>query len=150
MNLIACSIKSFLSLFAIMRLTGLSTNSPFSILFFFIFLYLFVRLSENSVQAVVTDKDTRLSFLAALLFSVLTIAADYSKLLQGMNSTLFCIVILLLSFAGLFLLYYYAILLLLTRSMDFKPDTSLYPVVWLPAIAFFACLLAWLPYFLHE
>ena len=68
MNLIACSIKSFLSLFAIMRLTGLSTNSPFSILFFFIFLYLFVRLSENSVQAVVTDKDTRLSFLAALLF----------------------------------------------------------------------------------
>ena len=135
MNLIACSIKSFLSLFAIMRLTGLSTNSPFSILFFFIFLYLFVRLSENSVQAVVTDKDTRLSFLAALLFSVLTIAADYSKLLQGMNSTLFCIVILLLSFAGLFLLYYYAILLLLTRSMDFKRDTSLYPVVCHHAIA---------------
>ena len=50
MNLIACSIKSFLSLFAIMRLTGLSTNSPFSILFFFIFLYLFVRLSGKKNQ----------------------------------------------------------------------------------------------------
>lgn len=150
MNLMFCLLKSFLSLFAIMRLTGISTNSPFSILFFFVFLYLFLRLSENSVQAVVTDKDTRLSFLAALLFSILTLCADYPKFLQGITSTLFCTGILLLSFAGLFLLYYYATLLLLTRSMDFKPDTSLYPVIWLPVAGFFACLFSWLPYFLHE
>lgn len=150
MNMICCSLKSFLSLFAIMRLTGMNTTNPFSIIFFFIFLYLYMRLSEDSVQTTVTAKDSRLSFLAAIFFSTLTLAADYTKLLQGMTSTLFCVGILLLSFAGFFLLYYYAIRLLLTKSADFKPDTSLYPVKWLPFAGFFACLIAWLPYFLHE
>ena len=150
MNLIFCLLKSFLSLFAIMRLTGMNTTNPFSIILFFIFLYLYTRLSEHSVQTTVTAKDMWLSFLAAAFFSALTLAADYNKLLQGMNSTLFCIGILLLSFAGLFLLYYHSIQLLLTKSADFVPDTSLYPVTWLPFASFFVCLIAWLPYFLHE
>lgn len=150
MNLILCSLKSFLSLFAIMRLTEMSTNNPFSILFFLIFLYLYIHLSKDSVQTTVTAKDNWLSVLAAVFFSGLTLAADYAKLLQGMTSTLFCIGILVLSFTGLFLLYYHAILILLTKSTDFKPDTSLYPVTWLPLAGFLACLFAWLPYFLHE
>lgn len=150
MNLIFCSLKSFLSLFAIMRLVGMSTNNPFSILFFFLFLYAYMRLSKDSVRTTVTTKDNWLSFLAAIFFTILTLAADYTKLLQGMTSTLFCIIILLLSFVGLFLLYYYAILLLLIKSTDFKPDTSLYPVSWLPFAGFLACILGWLPYFLHE
>lgn len=150
MNLIFCLLKSFLSLFAIMRLTGMNTTNPFSIILFIIFLYLYTRLSGHSVQATVTPKDMWLSFLAAAFFSALTLAADYSRLLLGMNSTLFCIGILLLSFAGLFLLYYHAIRLLLTKSADFIPDTSLYPAAWLPPVGFLICLIAWLPYFLHE
>lgn len=150
MNLLLCSIRSFLSLFAMMRLTGMNTTSPFSILFFLLFLYVYTRLEKDSVQTFVTAKDNWLSFLGSVLFSTLTLAADYTKFLQGMTSTLFCIGILLLSFAGLFLLYYYAILLLLTKSADFKPDTSLYPITWLPLAGFFACLIGWLPYFLHE
>lgn len=150
MNLIFCLLKSFLSLFAIMRLTGMNTTNPFSIVLFCIFLYIYIRLSEHSVQTTVTTADIRLSFLAAVLFSGLTLAADYRKILQGMTSTLFCIGILFLTFAGLFLLYYHAIQLLLTKSVDFVPDTSLYPVTWLPLAGFFVCLVAWLPYFLHE
>ena len=150
MNLICCLLKSFLSLFAIMRLTGMNTTNPFSIILFLIFLYLYVRLSEPSVQATVTSKDMWLSFLAATLFSAFTLAADYTKLLQGLTSTLFCLSILLLSFAGFFLLYYHAIRLLLIRSELFVPDSSLYPVTWIPFAAFFVCLIAWLPYFLHE
>lgn len=150
MSLIFCLLKSFLSLFAIMRLTGINTTNPFSIILFFIFLYFTIRLSEHSMQTTVTTKDNRLSFLAAMLFSGFTLAADYAKLLQGMTSTLFCVGILLLSFAGLFLLYYHAILLLLIKSADFHPDTSLYPVTWLPFAGFLICLIAWLPYFLHE
>lgn len=150
MNLVFCSLKSFLSLFALMRLTGTSTNSPFSILFFLIFLYLYTRLSKDSVQTAITVKDNWLSFLAAVFFSGLTLAAEYQTLLQGMTNILFCMIIFVFSFAGLFLLYYYAILLLLTKSTIFKPDTSLYPVIWLPFAGFLACLIAWLPYFLHE
>lgn len=150
MNLIFCLLKSFLSLFAIMRLTGMNTTNPFSIILFFIFLYLYTLLSEHSVQTTVTTKDTWLSFLAATFFSSLTLAADYAKLLQGMTSTLFCLGILFLSFAGLFLLYYHAIRLLLTKSADFVPDTSLYPITWLPFAGFFVCLIAWVPYLLHE
>lgn len=150
MNLILCLLKSFLSLFAIMRLTGMNTTNPFSIILFFMFLYVYTLLSEHSVQTTVTTKDMWLSFLAAAFFSILTLAADYGKLLQGMNSTLFCIGILFLSFSGLFLLYYHAIRLLLTKSADFVPDTSLYPATWLPFTGFFVCLIAWLPYFLHE
>lgn len=150
MNLIFCLLKSFLSLFAIMRLTGMNTTNPFSIILFFIFLYLYTRLSEHSIQTTVTTKDIWLSFLAATFFSLLTLAADYTKLLQGMTSTLFCLGILFLSFAGLFLLYYHAIRLLLTKSADFVPDTSLYPITWLPFAGFFVCLISWLPYLLHE
>lgn len=150
MNLIFCLLKSFLSLFAIMSLTGMSTTNPFSIILFFIFLYIYSQLYEHSVQTTVTTKDIWLSFLAATLFACLTLAADYTTILQDMTSTLFCIVILLLSFAGLFLLYYHAILLLLIKSEYFRPDTSLYPVTWLPFTGFLVCLIAWLPYFLHE
>lgn len=150
MNLIYCLLKGFLSLFAIMRLTGMSTSNPFSIILFFIFLYLYIRLSAPSVQTTVTSRDKWLSFLAATLFSSLTLAADYTKLLQGLTSMLFCFSILLLSFAGLFLLYYHAIQLLLIKSELFIPDNSLYPVAWLPFVSFFVCLIAWLPYFLYE
>ncbi len=150
MNLIFCLLKSFLSLFAIMRLTGMNTTNHFSIILFFIFLYLYTRLSEHSIQTEVTAKDMWLSFLGSTFFSVLTLAADYAKLLQGMTSKLFCLGILFLSFAGLFLLYYHAIRLLLTKSADFVPDTSLYPITWLPFAGFIVCLIAWLPYFLHE
>ncbi len=150
MNLIFCLLKSFLSLFAFMRLTGQNTTAPFSILLFFIFFYLYKKLSEHSVQTAVTTRDNWLSFFAGMLFTLLTLAADYQTLFQGMTSTLFCLIILLLSFAGLFLLYYYAVLFLLTRSTDFVPDTSLYPVTWLPFVGFLVCLVAWLPYFLHE
>lgn len=150
MNFILCCVKSFLSLFALMRITGMSTKSPFSVLLFFILLYLFSRLSEDSVKAAVTARDRWLSFLGASCFSIFTIAADTQRLLQGMTSFLFCAVILLLSFAGLFLLYYYALLLLMIKSTLFTPDTSLYPVRWLPLAGFFACLLSWLPYFLYE
>ncbi len=150
MNLIFCLLKSFLSLFAIMRLTGMNTTNHFSIILFFIFLYLYTRLSEHSIQTEVTAKDMWLSFLGSTFFSVLTLAADYAKLLQGLTSKLFCLGILFLSFAGLFLLYYHAIRLLLTKSADFVPDTSLYPITWLPFAGFIVCLIAWLPYFLHE
>ena len=91
MNLIFCSLKSFLSLFAIMRLVGMSTNNPFSILFFFLFLYAYMRLSKDSVRTTVTTKDNWLSFLAAIFFTILTLAADYTKLLQGMTSTFYYI-----------------------------------------------------------
>lgn len=150
MNLIFCLLKSFLSLFAIMRMTGMNTTNPFSIILFVIFLYIYVQLTEHSVQTTIGTADSWLAFLGATLFSGLTLAADYAILLQGMSSTLFCIGILALSFAGLFLLYYHAIQFLLAKSADFVPDTSLYPVTWLPFAGFFLCLLAWLPYFLHE
>lgn len=150
MDFIFCSLKSFLSLFAIMRLTGMSTNSPFSILLFFIFFYIYNLLSQNHIKTLVTSKDVCLSSIAATCFSVLTLAADYGKLLQEMTSTLFCAGILLLSFMGLFLLYYHAVLVLLIKSDSFQPASSLYPVSWLPFVAFFACILCWLPYFLHE
>ena len=150
MNLISCLLKSFLSLFAIMRLTGMNTANPFSIILFLIFFYLYIRLSEPSIQTTVTSRDMWLSFLVATLFSSLTLAADYTKLLQGLTSTLFCLCILFLSFSGLFLLYYHAIRLLLIKSKLFIPDDSLYPVIWLPFVAFFVCLIAWFPYFLHE
>lgn len=150
MNLIYCLLKSFLSLFAIVRITGISTTNPLSIILFFIFSYWYIRLSKSTAQTTVTSKDMWLSFLSASLFSALTLAADYTKLLQGLTSTLFCLLILLLSFAGFFLLYYHAIRLLLTKSDLVLLDNSIYPVTWLPFVSFALCLIAWFPYFLHE
>lgn len=150
MNLIFCLLKSFLSLFAIVRMTGMNTTNPLSIILFVTFLYIYVQLTEHSVQTTIRTADSWLAFFGATLFSGLTLAANYATFLQGMTSALFCIGILLLSFAGLFLLYYHAIQFLLAKSVDFVPDTSLYPVTWLPFFGFLLCLIAWFPYFLHE
>ena len=150
MNLLDITCKSFLSLFAIMRLTQMNTTDPMSLLIFAVFFYIYRKLSSSSLKTRMKDADPWYAGILAALFTLFTLAATGSTLYGDMASTLFRLIILILSAAGLGLIYYHAVLCLLIYVSPLRIDTMLYPQPWLPYIAFGACLLAWLPYYLHE
>lgn len=150
MNLLDITCKSFLSLFALMRLTQINTTDPMSLLIFAVFFYIYRKLSSSSLKTRMKDADPWYAGILAALFTLFTLAATGSTLYGDMASTLFRLIILILSAAGLGLIYYHAVLCLLIYVSPLRIDTMLYPQPWLPYIAFGACLLAWLPYYLHE
>lgn len=149
-NICRISIRSFLSLFAVMRLTSMRTTNPLSVLLFVVFFYIYSKLSSSTAESRIMEKDPVHAGILSALFTIFTLCATHGTLCGDMTSTLFRMIILLLSAAGFGLLYYYAVLCLLTASASIRINTMLYPVTWLPYAAFGACMLAWLPFYLHE
>lgn len=142
--------KSFLSLFAIMRVTGMSTKNPYSVIFFLILLYIFTKLHSDHVEGHIVSGDMTLSTIASVLFSIFTLSARYPIILGSMTSRLFCAIILLLTAVGLLLSYYYLSIWFLQAASCLKLTGSGYSYAWIPYLTAVICLLCWLPYFLYE
>lgn len=70
-------MESFLSLFAIMRLAGMSTKNPVSIIVFLIILYIFVQLHSDKVEGHVAPGDMTLATILSVLFMIFTLSARY-------------------------------------------------------------------------
>ena len=142
--------KSFLSLFAIMRVTGMSTKNPYSVILFLILLYIFTKLHSDHVEGHIVSGDMTLSTIASVLFSIFTLFARYPTILGSLTSRLFCAIILLLTAVGLLLSYYYLSIWFLQAASSLKLTGSGYSYAWIPYLTAFICLLCWLPYFLYE
>jgi hypothetical protein len=143
-------VKTFLSLFAIMRITGMSTKNPWSLILFLILLYVFTKLHSDQVESHIISGDMTLSVLTSVLFSIFTISATYQIILGDMTSVLFCTSILLLTGIGLFIVYYYLTIWFLQAASSITLIGSGYSYAWIPYLAAFICILCWLPYFLYE
>lgn len=143
-------VKSFLSLFAIMRVTGMSTKNPCSIILFFILLYVFAKLHSDHVEGHIISGDMTLSTILSALFCIFTLSAQYPVILGSTTSRLFCSAILLLTGMGLLLIYYYLSICFLQNAANLKLIGSGYSYAWIPFLTFLICLLCWLPYFLYE
>ena len=100
-------LNSFFALFAVMRLTGMETRNPVSIIIFTIFLYIFSVLNSDRTESRIASKDPLIAAVLSLIFCTCTLAAKYEVILGGMTSRLFCAVILLFTWFGLFLIYFY-------------------------------------------
>lgn len=150
MRLFKIFIKSFLSLFAIMRVSGMQTKNPLSLVIFIILLYIFSKLHGESVESRITTSDPVLSSILGVLFSGFTLAASYQTILAGLTSALFSFIVLALAEFGLFTIYYYLILWTLQASELVRITGTIYQRPWLPYAAAILCLVCWLPYFLHE
>lgn len=142
-------IKAFLTLFAVMRLMEISTTNPVSIILFIAIFYIYNKLSDSSLLIRLDSADNIISCILAVIFTGFTVAAKYSDILGGLTSGLFILIIMLVSFVGLFLLYYNFCMCILGLSDNIHIVSSMYAFSWLPYITFFGCLVAWLPYFLH-
>lgn len=142
--------KSFLSLFAIMRLTGMSTKSPASVIVFLVFLYIFVRLHSDSVESRIASADLVLASILSTLFTIFTLSARYEVILGGMTSRLFCAGILILTVLGLLMVYFYLTIWLLQTASELKLIGTGYSYAWIPYLTVVVCILCWLPYFLYE
>lgn len=143
-------INSFLSVFAIMRLTGMETRSPVSIIIFITFLYIFSGLNSDSTESRIGSNDPLIAVILSLIFCTLTLAARYEVILGGMTSRLFCAVILLFTWFGLFLIYFYLSIWLLQAAGRLHITGNAYSSVWLSIVTVIACVFCWLFYFLHE
>lgn len=143
-------VKSFLSLFAIMRLTGMSTKSPASVILFMVFLYIFSRLHSDRVESRILSGDSLLALILSVIFSASSLAARYSIILGSLTSTLFCAIILLFTGVGLFVIYYHLAIWILQAAPALKLTGAGYSYAWLPYAAAALCLVCWLPYFLYE
>lgn len=143
-------VKTFLSLFAIMRVTGMSTKNPCSLILFLILLYVFTKLHSDRVESHIVSGDMTLSILISVLFSIFTISATYQTILGDMTSVLFCAGILLLTGIGLLMVYYYLTIWFLQVASSMTLTGSGYSYAWIPYMAALICFLCWLPYFLYE
>lgn len=143
-------VKTFLSLFAIMRVTGMSTKNPCSLILFLILLYVFTKLHSDRVESHIVSGDMTLSILISVLFSIFTISATYQTILGDMTSVLFCAGILLLTGIGLLMVYYYLTIWFLQAASSMTLTGSGYSYAWIPYMAALICFLCWLPYFLYE
>lgn len=150
MNILLCLLQSFLSLFALMRLTQMQTTNPLSLVLFCVLYYCFSQFQKSHIESKILPQDHGYAGVLSGLFCLFTLAASYQRLYGDMTSGLFRFIILLLSAAGIFLLYHYFLLWLFLSLDTLRLSSMLYPNIWLSIIAFFACLLGWMPYFLHE
>jgi len=143
-------VKSFLSLFAIMRVVGMSTKNPVSAILFLILLYILVKLHSDHVEGHIVSGDMTLSAILSVLFSIFTISAKYPMILRDTTSGLFCAGILLLTAAGLLIIYYHLSIWFLQTASTLNMTGSGYSYAWIPFLTVLVCLLCWLPYFLYE
>ncbi|MDE7200933.1 MAG: hypothetical protein K2O91_03290 [Lachnospiraceae bacterium] len=143
-------VESFLSLFAIMRITRMSTKNPCSIILFLILLYVFTKLHSDHVEGRIIPGDMTLSTILSVLFSIFTLSAQYHAILGSTASLLFCAAILLFTGVGLLLIYYYLSIWFLQTASDLQLTGSGYSYAWIPFLTALVCLLCWLPYFLYE
>lgn len=143
-------INSFLSLFAIMRLTGMRTSSPVSIIVFITLVYVFAKLCSEDVERRIEAKDPLISAILSLIFCTLTLAARYGAVLGGLTSPLFCAIVLFFTWFGFFIIYFYLTAWLLQSASLLNITKDAYPYAWLSAVAVISCVLGQLFYFLHE
>ena len=143
-------LNSFLALFAVMRLTGMETKNPVSIVIFIIFLFIFSGLNSDSMESHIASRDPFIAAALALIFCTFTLAAKYEVILGTMTSTLFCAIILLFTWFGLFLIYFYLSIWLLQASERLHITGNTYSSVWLSFVTVISCMLCWSFYFLHE
>ncbi|MDE7207506.1 MAG: hypothetical protein K2N90_10195, partial [Lachnospiraceae bacterium] len=85
-----------------------------------------------------------------LIFCTLTLAARYEVILGSMTSSLFCAMILLFTWFGLFLIYFYLCIWLLQAAERLHITGNVYSSVWLSVLTVVVCMVCWTFYFLHE
>ncbi|MCM1183334.1 MAG: DUF6020 family protein [Roseburia sp.] len=150
MRLFKIFFKSFLSLFAVMRMSGMQPANPLSLVLFAVFLYVFAQLQEERFEGRVSMADSALSCILGVLFSMFTLAVCHPDILTGFTSPLFCLILLALTAFGLFTIYYHLVAWLLQASGLITLTGAAYQRPWLPCITVVLCLLCWLPHFLYQ
>lgn len=142
--------ECFIALFAVMRLTGMETKNPLSIILFIILMYTFHALDSDTAQSRTAERDPLLCAILAVLFATFTAAANYETIFADLSNAFFCAAVLLFSWLGLFLIYFYLCLWLLGAAGRLPVIGNAYSSAWLSAICVVACMLCWLFYFLYE
>ncbi|MBD5537302.1 MAG: hypothetical protein HDQ99_16920 [Lachnospiraceae bacterium] len=149
MQRIKLFVSSFLALFAVMRLTGMETKNPLSIVIFILFLCFNSKFNSDSIKKS-TMREHLTAAVPAFLFCMFTLAARYKVILGTLTSRLFCVVVLLFTFLGLFLIYFYFSTYFLQAAGRLHITGNTCSLSWLSSLTVIFCLFCWSFYFLYE
>lgn len=150
MSLFKVFAKSYLSLFAIMRVCSVSESNPVSVILFIALVYIFYKIQEDKFEGRIEPRDPALAAILSLLFTCSTIAASYHTIIGSLSSFLFCVIILIMSGLGFLIIYYHLMLLIFQASAYVHITGTLYQYPWFSYAAGAFCFVCWLPYFLFE
>ncbi len=169
-------IQSYLAAWALIRLWNLSLGSLLTVILWLL-LFLFFRavhrlpgstgaslpdssltahalpspdISQSQWPRLFSDRFRLWTCLLSLLFSLFCLMARHQILTGGLDHRLFQSILLGVSGAGLFLLFFHSLTFLFHHGcrLTLNPETT--PIPWLPLAAFLCCLLWWMLYFLTE
>ena len=149
-------IKSMFISFGFLRLLGLGTGNILSLIFFTTGLFLITAVNRLYLK---TDPDmfraaSRTSNILALLFTLMICVSDYTKIFAGMENFLFQAVVLVGTFIGLLIIFYYSLMLIYLLTGKLKTYVFLTsPRGCVPhpgLISGIVCFIFYLPYYLYE
>ncbi len=148
------ALQSFFAVFALMIIGNISTTNLISLILFLL-CFLFFRYSRVLlIPDVQCRKISGQSYLLALLFTLLYLAASFQDLTASLDSKLFRIIYCLMCGIGLFYLFFYTLTFLFQESRYFATKQLEFSnrKLPLPTLLFFfsLLLLCWMPYFLKN
>ena len=148
-------IQSFFASWAMMRIGNLHSMNIFGfLLFLFCFLSFSVIEKETTIQKHSDLKKKQgLSCLLSGLFTIFYLAGSYQNLIQDLSNALFQMIILSVTFIGLYFVFYKAILYL-NCMLDYfelpKSVVSIKLISCLPIFCFVFCILCRIPFLLYS
>ena len=162
LTLVLHTIESFFTTWALMKAARLEPGNIFTGVFFLLSFFLYrrihYRLSEKAFMN--TPPVKRTCVVISVFFTLLYLAVDGHKYVELLSSRLFQSIILLAVFLGFFILFYQLLMLLFSYFGD---KETLHRCLFIHEksgenfydrhsclIAFFLCILCWLPYFLYQ
>lgn len=151
---IALYIKSFFILFALMRLFHIETTDFFSLLFYISICFILHKSDLYLKDFSISKFSKKIFVIGSIIFSTFVMLYNYSSILNGLSSKLFCLIIISFSLIGIVFLFYYffsTIMIFLSTKILFQNNNTS-KMLKLPAqyITFGACLLFWGPYLLFN
>lgn len=171
----AAGIQSYLAAWSLIRLWNLSLGSLLTVVVWLLLFFFFRTVHElpkDTASAVpghdcltpphtttvslhragylCSDRFRLWTAIPALLFSLFCLMARHQTITSGLDHIFFQVILLGISAAGLFLLFFHVLTFLFYHGYrkTLKPESA--PIPYLPLAAFVCCLIGWMLYFLTE
>lgn len=147
-------LEGFISAWACTRVLGIHSMSIMGC-FLFLMTSVFIYYVRNNCASSFTKRNHIIITALSFVLTVLYIISEYLTILSDLSNKLFKLIILVITFVGLFIIIFYIasfILWLVAQKKTLKTATTGHPKLYkfFPFITFGCCMIMWLPWFLYS
>lgn len=148
-------LESLCSAWALIQITNLCAMNILAYIFF-ILLFIFYQKVQQTISIAFNNtikQPKNTAILSALLFTTFYLLGSYHTLLETLTNRFFQLIILTITFTGLFFIFYYVVFFIICSLKTYAPvknQTNTSVTNKLPLLCFILCLFFRLPYFLYS